>query len=208
MTISHDPALPASDDKTDSPVPFFSFGICVGVLVGAFLRGNSATRVGAVAGALGLAAAALLGVRNRRRDYGDEDAPPLGRLLSEWLAESGRFFIYLFAYGALILLIAVDDRDGPLNDTWGEPVFVAVAGGVLALAVVQAARDVWQKEGVERQVLLESATVAFFVTVLATATYAMAEALMDAPAISMWAVWGLGMLSWAVATMQRSRALR
>ena len=209
MTISQNPAAPTVEDSAESPVPFFSFGLCVGVLLGAFLRGNTASRVGAVAGAVGLAVAVVAGVRSRRRHYDEDDETPgLGRLLSEWLSESGRFFVYLFTYGAMIFLIALDEEDGPLHDTWAEPVFAALAAAVLAFAVIHAARDVWRKEGVERQVLLESATIAFFVTVLATATYAMAEALMEAPPISMWALWALGMFSWALATMQRSRALR
>jgi hypothetical protein len=208
MGISSDPAVGTTEEKDGSRAPFFGFGICCGVFVGALIRGNASTRAAAVAGALGVAAAALAGVRQRMREYDDGDAPSLGHLFSEWLAESGRFFVYLFTYGSIILLVALDSEDGPLSDTWAEPVFVAIAAAVLALAVGQAARDVWRKEGVERQVLFESATVAFFVTVLAAAAYAMAEVLMEAPPLSMWAVWMLGMFTWALATMQRSRALR
>lgn len=174
--------------------PFFALGVSLGVLTGAAIRGSTLTRVAAALGFLALLAAISFGMASRRR-RSDADAS-LNDHFNDWLAESGRFFLYLFTYGAIVLLVALDDEEGPLDGTWGEPIFVALAAACLSLAVIRSARDLWRTEGVERRVLLESTSVAFFATVLAVATYAMAEVLSDAPAVPMWTVGAFALSAW------------
>lgn len=175
--------------------PFFALGMSVGVLAGAAIRGSTVSRIAALLGFVALVGAVGLGVASRRRAH-DEGAPPTGELFTSWLAESGRFFLYLFTYGAIVLLIALDDEPGPLDGTWGEAVFVALAAACLSIAVLRTARDLWRTEGVERRVLLESTSVAFFATILGVSTYAMAEVLSDAPTLPMWAVGAFALFSW------------
>ena len=185
-----------TDEGKDSGFawPFFALGVSLGVLTGAAIRGSSLTRIAAALGFVALLAAISFGMVSRRR-RADADAS-FNDHFNDWLAESGRFFLYLFTYGAIVLLVALDDEEGPLDGTWGEPVFVALAAACLSFAVIRAARDLWRTEGVERRVLLESTSVAFFATVLAAATYALAEVLSDAPQLPMWTVGALALCAW------------
>jgi len=53
----------------------------------------------------------------------------------------------------------------------------------------------------DRLLFTESISVAFFVTMLGSLAYALLEAWIKAPKLSMWVVFTVGMWSWAIATM-------
>jgi hypothetical protein len=50
----------------------------------------------------------------------------------------------------------------------------------------------------ERLLFAESTSTAFFVTMLFALTWSLLEAWIDAPKLSMWVVWSVGMFSWGV----------
>jgi hypothetical protein len=55
-----------------------------------------------------------------------------------------------------------------------------------------------RKDGVERQVFLQSTSLAFFITVLGAISYALFEVFAEAPKLSMWLVWSWGMAAWGI----------
>jgi hypothetical protein len=65
-----------------------------------------------------------------------------------------------------------------------------------------------QRESVERQVLLQSASAAFFATISAALAYGLLEAFAGLSPLSAWWLYGLGMGSWAVVSLVLGRRLR
>ncbi len=186
----------------------FAFGMSVGLLVTALAVGSTAARLGALGGLAGIAFGTAVAVRRHRREYeSPQEVPPLPKLVLAAVAESGGFFFYLSAYLALVMLATLDTGEKPLDGTIAEPAFATAATLALAVALVSAGRREFRREGVERVVFLESTCIAFFVTVIAAAGYALFEALADAPTISMWVIWSVGMLAWAIASGVRRRAV-
>ena len=86
---------------------------------------------------------------------------------------------------------------------------VAFLAAVPAVAFLPAGplRQV-QREGVERHVLLRSASAAFFATMAAALAYGLLEAFAGVAPLSAWWCYGLGMSSWAVVSLVLGRRLR
>lgn len=87
-----------------------------------------------------------------------------------------------------------------------------VGVAVACAALVPAAAMLWigpwmlrGQDGLERWVLYRSATVAFFLTMAMLVGSGLLEGFADMPPLSAWWVYGVGMLSWAVATVVLQR---
>ncbi len=192
-----------------SSAALFAFGLCIALLVIPLVVGNAAARLGA-GGAL---AAMLLGLvtsvrRLQRIEYAEAaDPPSVMELVKEAVAYLGRYFVYLAAYIAFVLVAVATPASGARPPAWKGPLMAGLAAIALVAAMATVARVQWRKEGVERQVFLESTCIAFFITVVTSAAYALFEVLADAPQISLWSVWSLGMLTWAVTGSVRTRRL-
>jgi len=72
---------------------------------------------------------------------------------------------------------------------------MVLSGGGAVFSVLVAAR---RSKELDRLLLSESTSVAFFLTMLASLTYALLESWVDAPPLSLWNVWTFGMLTWIV----------
>ena len=90
------------------------------------------------------------------------------------------------------------------------PQWVAVA--VASVALVPAAAMLWigpwmmrHEDGVERWVLYRGATVAFFLTMAMLLGIGLLEGFANMPPLSAWWVYGVGMMSWGVATFLLQR---
>jgi hypothetical protein len=80
-------------------------------------------------------------------------------------------------------------------------VLVAVAVGTVVAALgfmVVTFRRGRDSQELERLLFSESTSFAFFTTVIFAISYALLEAWVDAPMLSMWVVWTIGMGSWAL----------
>lgn len=107
------------------------------------------------------------------------------------------------AIGAYVLLIGAGSV---LQSVKPRPTaaLVAVAVGTIFAAIgfmaftVRAGR---QSRELERMLFSESTSIAFFVTMVGAITYALLEAWIDAPKVSMWLVWTLGMGTWAIGSL-------
>jgi hypothetical protein len=78
--------------------------------------------------------------------------------------------------------------------------FALAAIGLVSWALLAPARAIRQRaDDVFRHDLVESTSIAFFVTMGAAVTWGLCEAYLGAPRISAWWVWLLGCGSWAVA---------
>ena len=80
---------------------------------------------------------------------------------------------------------------------------VAVTAGLAATV-----HAMWQRQGVERQIFLEAAGVAFFVLLAALGVVAVVGASGRAAVLAPWGLYLLGLTSWAAAWAVRSRQLR
>lgn len=189
--------------------PLFALGLSIGLLVVPLVRGNAGARVGAVAGLVAIAGGLAVSIRRLRRvEYAEsERSPTLAELAREAVNGLGRYFVYMSAYIAFVIVAAAAPDSGERAAQGLRIALAAAAAVALAAAIADVVRLQWRKEGVERQIFLESTCVAFFVTVVASAAYALFEVMADAPRLTMWLPWSLGMFTWAVTASRRSRRL-
>lgn len=181
--------------------PLLVFTLTIAFLVIPIAIGSTGARLGAVGGLAGMVAPFLLGVRRTRLvDHGDDETPPsFIELARESTARAGRMFVYVAGYILLVFLVAMAPASGQRKDSGMAGIAVAtVAAGLVIATVVDGARLQRRRDGVERQIFLQSTSLAFFVTVLAAAAYALFEVFVDAPKLSMWLPWGWGMAAWGI----------
>lgn len=157
-------------------------------------------RIGAAGGLAGMLAGFAALVNWRRIEHADDaDASGIAALAVEAISISGLFWTALCAFFAVVLLAEVAPASGRRAEVeWLGPLLAVGAGGALAVAMVWAVKTARRQEGVERAVFHESGAIAFILTIVGAAIYALFEAFADAPKLSMWAVWGFG---WAVYTV-------
>lgn len=190
--------------------PIASLGLCVLLLAVPLLRSNGAARFGAAAALAAMGVALALSVRRVRRvEHGDDASPPgAADSVREALAGTTPYFSATAVFLALVLVAAARPaRAGGRDPSWLPSLLASGAALALVVALVVAARMHWRKGGLERQVFLESTCVAFFAVIVASGAYALFQVLAEAPPVSMWFVWGLGMVTWAVTSVVRTRAI-
>jgi hypothetical protein len=115
----------------------------------------------------------------------------------------GRGQPVVFFGGVYVLLVAVGATLSAGSSRPGGPI-IAIAIGTLAAAVgvvVSLFAMGRRMKELERLLFSEATSMAFFITMLGAITYGLLEVWVDAPAISMWTVWMLGMGSWAVLSL-------
>jgi hypothetical protein len=80
---------------------------------------------------------------------------------------------------------------------------IAIAAGTIVSGVVGlllVARKGRQSRELDRMLFTEATSIAFFVTMVSAISYALLESWIDAPKLSMWFVWTVGMGAWIVAS--------
>lgn len=129
-------------------------------------------------------------------------AGPVGSLTPR---EAAVFVIGLVLY--LLLLVggrAVVQEDDPDWQRW----LLAGAAVVVSLAAIGVSfRSALRSREVDRVVVFEASTLAFFVTMLGALTYGLLEAFVDAPRLTAWTVWIYGMSAHAVSLIILRRRL-
>ena len=107
----------------------------------------------------------------------------------------------LACYAALVTagaFIRGDVGEGPSAAMWG------VAGGTIGAALgVMGVIIAWGRKTkeLERVLFTEGTSLAFFVTMISALTYGLLESWVDAPRLSAWLMWSIGMGSWAVLSL-------
>lgn len=117
----------------------------------------------------------------------------------------GRFLALFWGGTAVYVVLVVVGNlvrrqvgSGPGAAMWAIAVAtIAVAVGVMAVVITRGRRE---KE-LERLLFTEGTSLAFFVTMLAILTYGLLESWVEAPRLSTWAWWSVGMGSWFVLSL-------
>lgn len=118
----------------------------------------------------------------------------------------GRLFVlglglYVLVLATGIALLTADG--GPPAPVVG--VLAALLSAAAAvLMLVDGPLRIRRQEGVERLVLRQSTSIAFFVVMAGALTLALLDAFTDQAAITPWVLWALGMATWRIS----SRVLR
>lgn len=184
--------------------PLTAFAAAVLLLVPPMVDGDGGARIGAVFALAGMGGGLAAVVNRLRLDHSDDAvAPSAGSIVVDAISMTGPVWAALCVVFLAVLALG-PGQDGADNQlTWLEPVVAAGAGAALVAAMVWGVLTSSRREGVERQVLYESAAIAFMVTVLGAAVYALFESFVDAPRLSMWVVWSVGMAVFTVLSVVR-----
>lgn len=117
------------------------------------------------------------------------------------------FWVALGAYVVVIVTGSLVRNEGT-DPRSAEMVVVAVASIVAALwavaGMIYASR---RARELERFLVAESTSIAFFVTMIGAVTYGLLESWLELPRLSAWATWGIGMTTWAVASLVLRRRM-
>jgi hypothetical protein len=160
--------------------------------------GSGGRRLGALCAIASIVVGTALVVRQHRADgaaaggwWGVADA----------LARTGWGGLGAAIVMTTLVLWSTAPGSGSREDArWLGPLVAAGVAVALIAPIAAGARAAVRREGIERDALLKATSLAFFVTVLGAGAYALFEVMADAPAVSMWTVWSVGMLTWAVAS--------
>lgn len=125
-----------------------------------------------------------------------------------WQSSKLQFAIGMTAYVVFVIAgsLIIDATHPP---SWAR--VLAVLAPVLAavFAIGSQVRRVRRREGLERTILYEAASLAFFVTVLSALAYGFLQAWADAPqTLSAFWIYGFGMVVWAVLSVLLARGYR
>ena len=117
-----------------------------------------------------------------------------------WKVMKGTPLVAFIGYIGFVLV------GGSLNNREGRPTaaLVVIAIGSIVSATVSLGsliRRARKSRELDRVLFTEATSIAFAVTMLAVLTYGLLEAFVDAPRLSMWSVWTVGMSSWAIASL-------
>ena len=180
------------------------------LLGAALLTGTTRQRLSALGGVVAIVVVvAMLTIKARRVDYGDDAPPPRWHdLMTDALHDHGRPFVFFATFLVFLWRLAT----GPTSEArerlvWLGAVLASLAGVALLVAIASIVRRYWAAEGVERQVFLESTCIGFFVVVFVAGTYAAFEVLTFAPRLPAWAIWIGGVGAWALASGLRNRRI-
>jgi hypothetical protein len=181
-------------------------GGTLAVLAVPIVIGNGGARLGALCALAGIVFAMVSIVRAARLEH-----PGLGAVdaLARGASATGAAGLGTAVTMSAIVLWTVAPGSGPREAAgWPGPTLAAVAAGALVTSLALGARSVLRREGIEREALLKATSLAFFVTVLLSGAYAFFEVMADAPHLSMWMPWTVGMLTWGIAATMLQRRLR
>jgi hypothetical protein len=130
-----------------------------------------------------------------------------GRRVGGWEPVELAIFVGgIAAYTALLLVGRTMVTDG--DPTTGQRWFFATGTIVAALLSVGVAiRRARRTDELDRLIVSESTSLAFFATMLAVLTYGLLESFIDAPRLTAWNTWMFGMSSWIVLTFVFRRKL-
>jgi hypothetical protein len=143
-------------------------------------------RAGAIGGMVGVGLGMSAAAAAVRREQADGPKLSLVATVNEVATGAAVVFIAMAVYFAAAFLA-------------GGTAIPIIGGAAVLAALAWAPRFVLRREGIEREVLLRATSFAFFVTVLSSALYALFESFADAPHLSMWVPYAVGMLTWSIA---------
>ena len=170
-----------------------SFLGCLGLLGSFAMSGDGGARAGGIAGLTGVLLGLAFPLRALVTEHGDELQPP-GRLrLLGSLLEASR---WIWA-GLLVVYVSITLASGGSSHRAVTAVGLVGAGAAFMVALGRQFRCVLGREGVERETALKGIAWSFFLTMTGALVYGLLEVTVDAPHLSMWAVWALGGLSLA-----------
>jgi hypothetical protein len=121
--------------------------------------------------------------------------------LSLFAAFVGRI-VRAVPWGVYVLLVGVGSLLQGLEPR-PDAALIAIAAGTVvaaACAVVLLVIHGRRTRELDRMLFTEATSVAFFVTMVSALSYALLEAWIEAPKLSMWFVWTVGMGAWIVAS--------
>jgi hypothetical protein len=109
--------------------------------------------------------------------------------------------------GLYLVTVMIGSRLASLDPRPDNALIAVAAGSVIAAVGFIAAtmRRGRQSTELERMLFAESTSLAFFVTMSGAVTYGLLEAWVDAPKLSMWIVWSVGMGAWLVLSIVLNR---
>lgn len=114
------------------------------------------------------------------------------------------FWGFIAAYVLFVIAgVVIADSEQPNRVALG-----VVAAGTIATAaggILVAIRAGRRSKELERLLFSESTSIAFFATMLAAVTYGLLESWFDAPVMSAWMFWSIGMASWFIASFVARR---
>lgn len=131
----------------------------------------------------------------------------IGLMPSTRISLSRKFQIAIGGYALLLVAAVLILRSYSHPPLWLAVAFGLVLTALAAFAAISSYRDGRRTDGLEKLVVTESAGVAFFVTMAAAAGYALMESLAEAPQISMWWVWVVGMATWGITSIVMTRRM-
>ena len=174
---------------------YAAFAACLGELASSAAVHSNRAAGGAAAAFAGIVAGLGFAASRVRAEMSDDDRQaPVGAALVVAVRAGGPVWLGLaVTYGA-VLAWQLDGRH--VNAA-----IVAVAAAALIAGVMVGVRTAWRSDGVDRQVLMLSAAVSFFLTMAAAVGYALFESLSTAPRLSMWVVWAFGGGTWALSSL-------
>jgi hypothetical protein len=176
-------------------LPLVVLGGTLAVLAVPVIIGDGGARLGALCAVAGILVASMAVARGARVEH-----PELRALdaLAAGAAGTGAVGLGTAVTMSAIVLWTVAPGSGPREAAgWPGPALATIAAIALVASLAWGARSVMRREGIERDALLKATSLAFFVTVLLSGGYALFEVMADAPTISMWVPWSVGMLTWA-----------
>ncbi|CAN5878090.1 hypothetical protein BH23ACT10_BH23ACT10_28610 [soil metagenome] len=94
---------------------------------------------------------------------------------------------------------------GPSSPAWVGVLVTATAAVPALVMLVAGAASEHRADGVERDLLYRSTSVAFFVTMAVTVTYGLLETFADFAAASAWWFYGIGMVTWGITSLLLQR---
>lgn len=142
-------------------------------------------RIGAIGGMVGVGLGMSAATAAVRREHGDPK-PSLVATMNVVSRGAAVVFVGMAVYFAAAFIA-------------GGAVVPILGGAAMLVSLAWAPVAVLRREGIEREVLLRATCFGFFVTVLGSAFYAMFESFADAPRVSMWVPYAVGMLTWSIA---------
>lgn len=170
---------------------YAGFTVCAMALAVGAVTGGGGARIGGACGLLGLVAAVWAIVRGDRREHAEEHRP-LATSVSEAMRWTG---VSWFGVAAFVAIAFLASNDG---STALKAVAITAAAIGLGGTFVVIVRGSLRAEGVERELYLVSTSVAFVMTMVGIAIYALAESAFGAPKLSLWWVYTGGIVTWVV----------
>ncbi len=190
--------------------PVVPFAALLALLSLRLVWGERADRISNAVQLAATVASVAYGAFRVRRAVRDEQAEPPSwpSAITTTVVGIGWVWVGIVVLFVLTNMTGRESGGGATGPKWFGTAVAALASVALAVHMAVTVRQLWRREGVERQVFMEATAIAFFVTLVAGGVYALFEYLAGAPRLSMWWLWFFGMVAWGAISTFRMRQLR